>query len=80
MKTKFARLYDKCQEDQRKVLIDLDHALADHSNELQKLRKYNKKIERNYLPEEGTMLSEIVKLAAEIEMMTIKKEDVGEAL
>ena len=34
MKAKFARLYDKCQEDQRKVLIDLDHALADHSNEL----------------------------------------------
>ena len=26
------------------------------------------------------MLSEIVKLVAEIELMTIKKEDVGEAL
>ena len=32
------------------------------------------------MPQNGTMLSEIVRLAAEIECMKIKQEDVGAAL
>ena len=50
LKAKFSRLYDKVQNEKRKILIELDHNIADNSNELQSLRKQNKKIERNYLP------------------------------
>ena len=80
MKAKFSKLYDKVRFDKRKILIELDHSIADNCHDLQSLRKQNKKIERKYLPKKGTKLSELINLVAEIELMEIKREDAGIAL